>query len=136
ITKTGSVPGGNANVAGEVVSWTINVGNAGNAAVANVTVTDPLAPNVLPVLINGFNSGDTDHDGLLDVSETWHYTASHTVTQADLDSNGGGDGDIDNTATAHGKGAADVSADASVPVALNPALKIVKVTAYGAQSGD
>ena len=42
--------------------------------------------------------GDTD--GLLDVGETWHYTATHTVTQAEIDSNGGGDGDIDNTATA------------------------------------
>ena len=52
---------------GEVVSWTIDVGNAGNAAVSNVTVTDPLAPNVAPVLVGGFNSGDTDADTLLDV---------------------------------------------------------------------
>ena len=33
----------------------------------------------------GFNSGDTDQDNLLDVNETWHYTASHAVTQAELD---------------------------------------------------
>ena len=70
-------------------------------------VTDPLTPNVAPVLVGGFNSGDTDPDNLLDVGETWHYTASHTVTQAELDTNGGGDGDIDNTATAHGTGAVD-----------------------------
>ena len=66
--------------------------NAGNAAIAGVTVTDPLTPNVAPVLVGGFNSGDTDADNLLDVGETWHYTASHTVTQAELDTNGGGDG--------------------------------------------
>ena len=47
-----------------------------------------------------FSGGDTDSDGLLDVGETWTYTAAHTVTQAELDSNGGGDGDIDNMATA------------------------------------
>ena len=117
IAKNGTVPGGTANAVGEVVSWTIDVGNAGNAAVAGVTVTDPLAPNVAPVLVGGFNSGDTDADTLLDVGETWHYTASHTVTQAELDTNGGGDGDIDNMATAHGTGAVDVSDDATVPVA-------------------
>jgi uncharacterized repeat protein (TIGR01451 family) len=126
INKTGTVPGGTANVVGEVVSWTIDVGNAGNVAVAGVTVTDPLASDIAPVLVAGFNSGDTDKDNLLDVGETWHYTASHTVTQADLDTNGGGDGDIDNVATAHGTGAADVSDDATVPVAQNPDLTITK----------
>ena len=34
-----------------------------------------------------------DNDGLLEVGETWGYTAAHTVTQAEIDSNGGGDGD-------------------------------------------
>ena len=33
-----------------------------------------------------------DNDGLLEVGETWAYTAAHTVTQAEIDSNGGGDG--------------------------------------------
>ena len=93
---------------------------------AGVTVTDPLAPDNAPISVGGVNSGDTDADSLLDVGETWHYTASHTVTQADLDTNGGGDGDIDNTATAHGTGATDDSDDASVPVAQSVALSIVK----------
>ncbi|HKV00110.1 MAG TPA: hypothetical protein VJR58_32735, partial [Vineibacter sp.] len=126
ITKSGTVPGNTADAVGETVSWTIDVGNAGNAAVANVTVTDPLAPDVAPILVAGFNSGDTDQDDLLDVGETWHYTASHTVTQDDLDTNGGGDGDIDNTATAHGTGVDDVSADASVLVEQHKALSITK----------
>src|SRR5262249_56949751 len=96
------------------------VGNAGNAAVSNVTVTDPLAPDVAPVLVGGFNSGDTDQDGKLDVGEAWHFTASHTASQADLDNNGNptsGSGVIFDVATAHGTGAADVSDDASVLVA-------------------
>ena len=31
-------------------------------------------------------------DLLLEFGETWGYTAEHTVTQAEIDSNGGGDG--------------------------------------------
>ena len=33
-----------------------------------------------------FNVGDLDQDNLLDVTETWQYTASpHVVTQAEID---------------------------------------------------
>ena len=124
IEKDGTVPGGTADAAGEVVELDdLTLANAGNAAIAGVTVTDPLTPDIAPVLVGGFNSGDTDADSLLDVGETWHYTASHTVTQAELDTNGGGDGDIDNMATAHGTGATDVSDDASVPVAQSVACR-------------
>ncbi len=38
-------------------------------------------------------------DNFLDVGETWVYTGTYTVLQADIDNNGGGDGDIDNTAS-------------------------------------
>ena len=61
-----------------------------------------------------------DNDGLLDVGETWTYTAQHTVTQAEIDSNGGGDGDIDNTATADSDQTGPDTADASVPVDADP----------------
>ena len=52
-------------------------------------------------------------DDLLDVSETWQYTASHTVTQAELDAGTA----IVNTATVTGTGAAPDTDDASVTVA-------------------
>ena len=67
-----------------------------------------------------------DNDGLLEVGETWSYTATHTVTQAEIDSNGGGDGTIDNTATADSDQTGPDSADVSVPVEQTPALTIVK----------
>jgi hypothetical protein len=35
-----------------------------------------------------YSSGDTDSDGAIDVNEIWLYTASYTVTQADLDATG------------------------------------------------
>ena len=64
--------------------------NTGNAAIASVVVSDPFTTDEAPVdLIGGFNGGDTDEDSLLDVGETWQYTASHTVTQAELDAGGG-----------------------------------------------
>ncbi len=34
-----------------------------------------------------------------EVGESWVYTATYTVTQPEIDSNGGGDGVINNTAT-------------------------------------
>ena len=67
-------------------------------------------------------SGDTDQDNLLDVSETWQYTASHTVTQAELDAGTA----IVNTATVTGDGATSDSDDASVPVAQSKILHIEK----------
>ena len=60
-----------------MISYTLAVTNTGNAAIAGVVVSDPFTTNEAPVLIGGFNSGDTDTDNLLDVGETWHYTASH-----------------------------------------------------------
>jgi uncharacterized repeat protein (TIGR01451 family) len=123
ITKDASVPGGTADVAGELISYTISVANTGNTTLTGVTVTDPFAD------VGSFVRGaDTvgDNDALLEVGETWSYTAGHTVTQAEIDSNGGGDGALENTATAHSDQTSDDDDDASVPVSRNPALNITK----------
>ncbi len=69
-----------------------------------------------------FNTGDTDQDNLLDVGETWQYTASHQVTQAELDAGTA----IVNTATVTGTGATPDSDDATVPVAQSKILHIEK----------
>ena len=69
-----------------------------------------------------------DNDALLEVGETWGYTAAHTVTQAEIDSNGGGDGALENMATADSHQTGPDTDDASVPVTQNPALNIVKST--------
>ena len=57
------------------VTWTYVVQNTGNAALGNVTVSDS-DPTVLPVLQDG---GDSNGNGLLDVGETWVFTASGTA---------------------------------------------------------
>ena len=122
IEKDATVADGTANSTSDVINYTLAVTNQGNAAIAGVVVDDPFTTNEAPVLIGGFNAGDTDQDNLLDVGETWQYTASHTVTQAELDAGT----DIVNTATVTGTGATSDTDDATVPVAQSPALNIVK----------
>ena len=77
--------------------------NEGNAAIAGVVVTDDnLTPGNTGDDFNpSFTGGDTDSDSLLDVGETWTYTATHTVTQAELDSGAA----LVNVATVTGAGA-------------------------------
>ena len=68
IEKVASVPGGTADVTGEVISYTMTVTSAGsNAAIAGVVVDDMFTDDLAPVLDGGFNVGDLDDDGLLDV---------------------------------------------------------------------
>jgi len=67
---------------GDPVTWTYVVTNPGTVPVAGVVVTDDQGVTVTPVDLNTdtFNDGDLDLDGLLDVGETWLYTASGTAT--------------------------------------------------------
>jgi len=104
---------GKVDSAGDVINYTITVQNAGNVDLTGVTVTDPNATTG-PTYVSG-----DDGDNVLEVGETWTYSATHTVTQAELDSNGGGDGDIDNIATADSDQTGPDTAEASVPVLPN-----------------
>ncbi len=100
ILKSGLFVDGNGNQcadAGESIDYTFTVTNEGNVSLSSITVTDPLleAPN--PVVPIAFVGGDTDGDLELDVDETWTYTASYAITQADIDA-----GEVVNQATATG----------------------------------
>ena len=116
ITKTATDVDGGALVvdaAGDVISYTITVENTGNQTLTNVVVTDPNADT----LVRGADLvGDNDDD--LEVGETWSYTATHVVTQAEIDGNGGGDGDIDNTATADSDQTGPDQDSAEVPIEI------------------
>ena len=79
---------------GETISYTFSVTNQGNVSLAFVSVTDPL----LGGTIAGPDSGDTDGDGELDVTETWTYTGNYAITQTDIDA-----GEVVNQATAKGE---------------------------------
>ena len=87
IEKDATIADGTADSTGDTITYTYTVTNTGNAAIAGVVVTDDnLTPGNPGDDFNPtFSGGDTDGDGLLDVGETWTYTAAHTVTQAELD---------------------------------------------------
>jgi len=78
------------------------------------------------ILVEPNDVGDTNLDNQLSVGETWQYTASHTVTQNDIDTLGGGDGLIDNTVTADSAQTTPVSANASVVVESGASVNLVK----------
>jgi uncharacterized repeat protein (TIGR01451 family) len=116
IVKDATVPGGTANVAGEVISYTITVQNTGNQTLTGVTVADPFISNLALV------ADAASADGELDVGETWSYTASHVVTQAEIDAGA----PIVNLATADSTQTGPDTDDASVTVEQAPSLNIVK----------
>ncbi|RIA09017.1 putative repeat protein (TIGR01451 family) [Flavobacteriaceae bacterium MAR_2010_72] len=75
------------------INYTITVKNTGNVTIDNVAITDANAD----AGSISYVSGD-DGDNILQVGETWTYSAVHTVTQADLDG-----GLVDNIANAAGE---------------------------------
>ncbi|MBX3731532.1 MAG: DUF11 domain-containing protein [Verrucomicrobiae bacterium] len=64
--------------AGQVITYTFAVSNAGTVPLGTVTVSDPTT--TVPVYV----SGDANSDGYLDVDETWTYTASYTIQPGDV----------------------------------------------------
>ncbi|WP_073141131.1 DUF7507 domain-containing protein [Litoreibacter ascidiaceicola] len=97
---------------GDVASYTLQVENTGNVTLDNVNVTDLMTRNLngrRVTLDSPFAlvaSSDADGDGRLDVDETWVYTATFTLTQADLNAQG-----VSNTVVvdAEGPGATPVT---------------------------
>ncbi|MDA8585347.1 DUF11 domain-containing protein [Rhodobacteraceae bacterium] len=96
---------------GDVLNFTYQVSNAGNVALApapSLIASDTInlgadgsgsavALNAAPSFAGGPAAGDLDGDNVLDLDETWTYTASFTLTQAAIDAGG-----VQNTATASG----------------------------------
>src|SRR5262249_35849829 len=134
ITKSASIEGGgHADQAGDIIDYTVTLTNDGNVTLHDVVVTDVFGPGVA-----GFQSTNTltstinptvydpNHDGILEVGETWTLTYNHVVTSADLTSGGGdGDGKLDNTATAESFDPhfGPISASAEIPILLGPGVR-------------
>jgi LPXTG-site transpeptidase (sortase) family protein len=80
--------------AGDEIDYDFAVTNLGNVVLSNVTITDSTpACDAAPVYV----SGDANANDLLDLTETWHFGCTHTLTQEEIDS-----GSYANTATATG----------------------------------
>jgi len=65
--------------AGETIIYTITVVNTGDVNLTGVVLTDVFAGGAI------LDSGDDTNTGVLDVGETWIYTADYLVTQDDID---------------------------------------------------
>lgn len=120
-------------VVGQQVPFTITVVNDGNQTLSAPTLDDtfvdalnqPLDLTLAPTL----TSGDADNDGLLDVGETWTYSARYDLTQQAIDAGG-----FDNTVTAVAEdqeGLPVSGTDSSEDVILNdlPMIAVVKTAA-------
>jgi uncharacterized repeat protein (TIGR01451 family) len=125
--------------AGDVISYQINVTNTGNVDLTNVTVTDPLLGT-----LNG-PTGDNTPVNILNIGESWIFTGTYTVKQADINNNGidangsfDGDGDIDNTATVDCDQLDPKDDTAEVPIEQDAAYtidkKVTDVDGEGAQA--
>ncbi|MBL8791881.1 MAG: DUF11 domain-containing protein [Rhizobiales bacterium] len=80
------------------LTYTITVDNNGSAILTNPVITDTLQLNGTPIAPTSgptLTSGDTNGDGILQDTETWVYTVTHNVTQANID----GGGSFTNVAT-------------------------------------
>ena len=103
--------------AGQVVPYSFVVTNVGNVILTGVTVSDPKC-GAAPVL----QSGDTNSDGKLDLTETWTYACSHTVTQAEMDAGG----NLHNTVTADSTESAPDTDTHDIPITQSTGLLLTK----------
>src|SRR5258706_344043 len=103
--------------AGQSVPYTFTVTNIGNVTLTGITVVDAKC-NAGPT----YQSGDTNTDSKLQTTETWIYTCSHTVTQAEIDAGG----NLHNLVTADSAESAPDTDTKDIPVSQNPLINVVK----------
>ncbi|TRO62450.1 DUF7507 domain-containing protein, partial [Christiangramia sabulilitoris] len=105
----------------QTLTYTIVVDNTGNTSLTNVAVVDPQATTG-PAYV----SGDSNSNDIMEVDETWTYTATYEATQADID-NGS---DIVHTASVTTTEVTTaVTDDATTTITQSPTLTIVNTVA-------
>ncbi|WP_029986304.1 PKD-like domain-containing protein, partial [Pedobacter jeongneungensis] len=123
ITKSANVS--SVNQAGNVITYTVTVANTGNANQNGVVVSDPLLGGNLS---NPVKTGNADN--ILEKGESWAYTGTYTVLQADLNNNGNptnNSGKINNTASVKTTELPTAkTATADVNIVLSPSVALVK----------
>lgn len=113
--------------AGDVITYSYAVANTGNVSLSAVALTDPgvsFNGGAAQALTSGpsVTGGDAVNPGILDVGETWTYTASYTLTQPDVDAAAGITDGVSNTVSA------TANDPQSTPVAPTPAGSTLTAT--------
>jgi len=104
---------------GDTITYTYTITNAGDTLLSDISVIDDKLGGI--TYEDGYQSGDTNGDGILDLDETWVFAASYTITAEDTSP-------LVNTATTYGTDALgrQVNAQASASVTI-----IVDIPTYG-----
>jgi len=113
--------------AGDSISYTILVYNTGTENLTDVRVADSLPSRLRRVV----NSWSRDVDDVLGVGEDWEYTATYTVTQDMIDSNGNGepvDGNIYNTVIVSTDQTQECTNSIAVPITKTPYVDLTFIT--------
>ncbi|MCF2906632.1 DUF11 domain-containing protein, partial [Octadecabacter sp. CECT 8868] len=132
---------------GSPVNYTLNISNTGNVSLTPPVIVDTMTRN------NGqsvsldapfaYQSGDTDNDGLVDVTETWVYTATYTLAQGDLNAGGLTNSVVATAQSPDGTPASDTSDDGDdsdgntaddpteIAIVPGPAINTVKTIVSG-----
>ncbi len=104
------------------LNYVITVSNTGNVSLNNVTPIDIL-PNGAVATLTG-PTADTGVAGVLDVNETWEYTTTYNVSQADIDVGQPRDNTV--TVTTDETGSDLFSAVATTTIASDPGFTVEK----------
>ncbi|MEX0346209.1 MAG: hypothetical protein AB3N20_14900 [Rhizobiaceae bacterium] len=134
---------------GQLITYTYTITNSGNVTMTDITLADvhdgtgpaPVPnPDTATLTDNGTagdstnpTTGDNDWDTLAPL-DVLTMTATYTITQADVTSNGGGDNDLDNVATATGNYGG--SPTSSPPLAYSIDLEDIAATLTVAKTAD
>ena len=128
VVKTVNLGGAsNPPVEGDILPFTITLANTGNVSLTGLSLVDTFRRNdgSALTLVPVYSSGDGGAAGVLDVAEVWTYTASHTLTQADVDA-GGVINQVLTTATApDGEIVRDLSDDDVTPGGDDPTRVLI-----------
>ena len=119
------------------LNYMITVTNNGNVALTSPALTVVQTQNVTPLALTSGPTGpagDTNANTILDVGETWTYTATYAVTQSNMDSGVS----ILNTATFDTAQTSPGNNSATTSLVQNPSLAIVKMASApgGGLRGD
>jgi gliding motility-associated-like protein/uncharacterized repeat protein (TIGR01451 family) len=106
---------------GNTIQYQATLANTGNVSLNSVILNESKVTSAITL-----QSGDLDSDLVLDVGESWVYSASYQVTQADLDA-GSFEALASATATPAGGTLAPVTNSQTVTAIQTPAWTIQKV---------
>ncbi|WP_229802122.1 beta strand repeat-containing protein [Paramylibacter ulvae] len=109
----------------EALTYTITVENTGNTSLTNPILADDLTQGGNGLTLSSgpvLSGGDTNNDGVIDVGETWEYTATFNLTLAEFDAAS----DVVNTATITTDQTPAASADATTTLTAEPSISLDK----------